>query len=65
MTTYTVKCRNNADARRLGAGQIKASGASKVVHTGGKNVRIESVAADTTRVWLDAAFEIDSYEVVR
>ena len=62
MTTYTAKCRNNADARRLGAGQIKVPGAAKIVHTGGKNVRIESVAADTTRTWLDAAFEIDCYE---
>jgi hypothetical protein len=63
MATIIVKCRNNADARRMGAGQIKVPGASAVKHTGAKNVKIESSAVDTTKLWLDAAYEVDSYEV--
>lgn len=59
--TFELKCRNNADARRMGSRQIRVPGAQSVTHTGGKNVRVISCAPDTTKAWLDKAFEVDSY----
>lgn len=63
MATIVARCRNNADARRIGAHQIGIPGADSVKHTGGHMIKIETEAVDTTKHWLDSAFEIDSYEV--
>jgi hypothetical protein len=61
-TKITIKARNNADARRMGAGQLDIPGADHTVHTGGKNVKCESFDHAKTIAWLDAAHEVDSYE---
>jgi hypothetical protein len=60
-TTYIVRMRNNADARRIGS--VRIPGAASARHTGGKMVKIETYAVDTVRAWLDAAHEVNSYEI--
>lgn len=61
--TIEIKCRNNADARRMGCGQIRVPGASAVRHTGAKNVKAIVVAEDTLRAWAEAAYEVSSFEI--
>jgi hypothetical protein len=58
-----ARCRNNADARRIGAGQVRVPG-GKARHTGGHMIKIETYNSEVTKAWLDKAHEIESYEEI-
>jgi len=63
MKTFEIQCRNNSDARRMGAFQIAVSGGTKVKHVGGK--RVTGLVTDETKLkaWCEARFEVDSYTI--
>lgn len=61
MVSFTVRTRNNADARRMGIGTVVVPGVTCVTHTGGKNVRINTESPEEVRKWLDSSFLVDSY----
>ena len=64
LVTINIRTRNNADARRMGAGQISVPGTESVKHIGGHNVRVVSFDIERTRTWLDTSYEVNSYELV-
>lgn len=64
MATIKVTTRNNADARRIGAGQVRVPGAYNVRHVGGNNVKLETSNPTAVSEWLSKSFLIQSYELV-
>lgn len=64
MTTIEIRTRNNADAVRMGNGQVAIPGCGSSKHLGRKNVRIESFDVDVTKSWLDDSYLVDSYDIV-
>jgi len=63
MTTIEIKARNNADAVRLGNGQVAIPGCGSSRHLGRKDVKIESFDLDTTKAWLDDSYLVASYSI--
>lgn len=60
--TIIVKARNNADARRMGSGEIRIPAAT-ATHIGRKDVRLVSSDSASTIRWLDACVAVVSYSV--
>lgn len=64
MATFLIETRNNADARRMGTGELAVPGASAVKHLGRKSVKVTTDFIDATVAFFECSPTVESYELV-